>query len=99
MGLTVHNHAVDVDASTGAYSLDPTNPTHLLYAGSAIVGAGLVVASVGVTTAVAPGLVLVPGAVAAGMAGAGAYINAQRDDELAAKSDAKSNNAPAPAGA
>ena len=47
--------------------IDPTNPVHVAYAGAAVVGATVVTGSVAVTTIAAPGLVLVPGAVIAGL--------------------------------
>ena len=49
-------------------SVDITDPVHVAYAGAAVVGATVVTGSVAVTTIAAPGLVLVPGAIAAGCA-------------------------------
>lgn len=58
------NNAPHSGATLG---IDPTNPVHLAYTGAAVVGATVVAGSVAVTTVAAPGLVLVPGAIVAGL--------------------------------
>ena len=57
-------------------SVDITDPVHVAYAGAAVVGATVVTGSVAVTTIAAPGLVLVPGAIAAGLC---AYAHIEND--------------------
>ena len=64
-----------VTGSAG-FNIDATNPVHAAYVGAAVVGATVVVGSVAVTTIAAPGLVLLPGAVAGGLC---AYAHIEND--------------------
>ena len=75
----------DTIGSAGV-NVEITNPAHIAYAGAAVVGGTVVVGSVTVTAVAAPGLVLIPGAVAAGLCAYGAHVSNQR----AADADAKS---------
>jgi hypothetical protein len=87
--MNIVSNAV-ADGNAGM-SVDITNPAHAAYAGAAVVGATVIVGSVAVTTIAAPGLVLVPGAVAAGLC---AYAHYENDRRTA---DADTADAPASA--
>ena len=66
--------------NSNGISVDPTDPVQLAYAGAAVVGATVVVGSVAVTTIAAPGLVLVPGAIAGGLCAYAVHTNNNRDN-------------------
>jgi uncharacterized membrane protein YebE (DUF533 family) len=68
-------------------SIDPTNPVQMAYAGAAVVGATVVVGSVAVTTIAAPGLVLVPGAIAGGLVAYAVHTNNNRNNASTDASD------------
>lgn len=57
-------------------SIDITDPATACYAGAAVVGATVVVGSVGITTIAAPAVTLVPAAVAGGLYFAGRRMSA-----------------------
>ena len=62
-------------------SVDMNDRATQLYVGAAVVGGSVIVASVGLTAAAAPALVLAPTAVAVGLAATGRHI--QNDDGTA----------------
>ena len=70
----VSSSDISQSGSTGV-SVDMTNPVHAAYAGAAVVGATVVVGSVGIMTVAAPGVVLIPAAVATGLCAYAHYEN------------------------
>jgi len=76
--IIVSNDSIDA-SDVASVDFNPlNNPVHAAYAGAAVVGGTVVVGSVGLTTMVAPGLVLVPGAVAAGLCAYASYETDRR---------------------
>ena len=73
-------------ANTSGVAIDPSNPVHVAYTGAAVIGAATVTASVGIVTVAAPGMVLIPAAVAGGLCAYAHYENDRRTND---KSDAK----------
>ena len=63
-------------------SVDMTNPVHAAYAGAAVVGATVIVGSVGIMTVAAPGVVLIPAAAAAGLCAYAHFENDRRAGQL-----------------
>ena len=74
----VSQSSIDQSGSAGM-SVDITNPATACYAGAAVVGATVVVGSIGITTIAAPAVTLVPVAIAGGLYIAGRQI-ANGDD-------------------
>ena len=69
-------------------SIDIADPATACYAGAAVVGATVVVGSVGITTIAAPAVTLIPAAVAGGLYVAGRQIaNNDTDAKPASKTE------------
>ena len=73
-------------------SVDITDPATACYAGAAVVGATVVVGSVGITTIAAPAVTLVPAVVAGGL-----YFAGRRMADGDGESATETNDAPAAA--
>ena len=90
MAMTrITNATIDTnDMLAGGVAIDPTNPVHVAYTGAAVIGAATVTASVGIVTVAAPGMVLIPGAVAAGLCAYAHYENDRRTNDKSTESAA-----------
>ena len=75
----VSDSSISQSGSTGV-SVDMSNPVHAAYAGAAVVGATVVVGSVGIMTVAAPGVVLIPAAVATGLCAYAHYENDRQNN-------------------
>jgi hypothetical protein len=75
---------VDSMSQTGdaGVSIDVTNPVHAAYAGAAVVGATVITGSVIITAVAAPGVVLIPAAVATGLCAYAHYENDRRNADV-----------------
>ena len=88
MAFIRNTDSARIDTTGAAFSVEPGNPVHMLYAGAAVTAAATVVTCVGVTTVAAPALTLLPVAAAGGMAAAAHFINDRNVDSLIADGDA-----------